>query len=855
MSRFMSAMWVIEVVVLLVAHVVCLVRPSAVFYLLEECDTVRDTCTCCTSPGPGVTPPPAGAEAGPCSTSCCVPRGLCTDPTTCCSAHPANASDTACDDYARCPSCAQILETGRKACLIIAKDREAQGLFAFARMLAPFLLTFGLLAAHAAMREDEALRRNFSFIFAWVYLIIAALVATDDFSDQLERSDFYVRALFAALCTGVLFSIFEALRAPDRIQRSISLVAAAAYAAVALADQRSNDFSTVLHVAVALSVIDTLIGGFERLRGRLFALGIGWPVVMIATDPLGQMLFGDRLPANDPATMFIATIRDRRPATQVLLAFVTFAVVVHAIYAVWPADPQARRLSGTANTRPSSLWVLWLLQGLLFLFCAALLVVTHRDGVAGMLTSLQDSPGYLRLFEEMKNLFPALLVAMALLSFTGMQSSREWVWKALCAIFCVFYVALFLDLLLIWTSALFSDWLIGVLVPMVVLFAMHARYLVGHDDWFSEEVGEGPDGWIPTDLVMGPYLMYRTLLTGRRPMWCSGVAAWGKLRVLPQGPRPYPDHDFFVPGATLDVKVRFANERSEDDAAVDARGAAISMTRADGRRFDLLLSTGAYSSARNVVEQGIVTFANALGRPGRRWLARRRPYLEGGLAALRRAPESYTRLIYHAQTVRFWVATNDERYLVRYRLVPCVDGPSSAPSSSAGPPVAELRVPAKPALLLDDESGLPVTAADFVDRDRRPDDHRPPDYLRSELKGRLEGKLAQRFVLQAQLHPVSVGDGDAWYNPAADWKTTATEQPYVDLAEIVLEDVLSDEEGEKLCVDPDQAPQSLGTPVARGAFDYRSIAASERRVVRRIESLRAWRIQAFGMPARIIKLG
>jgi hypothetical protein len=826
MSRFMSAMWVIEVVLLIAAHVVCLVRPSVVFSVLEECDTVLHACKCCTAPGP--LPRPSADAAATCST-CCVPRGLCTNPEQCCKNETDDTAERTCSTAEACPSCAKILEPGRKACILVATDMQAQGLFAFVRMLAPFLLTFALLALHAAMREDEALRRNFSFIFAWVYITLAVLVATDGFSGRFNRIDFYFRGLFAALVTLVLFSIFEALRGADRIQRSLSIVFGLGYAAVAFADQRSHTLGMVAPAALALFMVDTMIGGYERLRSRLFTLVIGFPVVFVVTDPLHASLFHDLLPSGAAAAneLFSATIFERRPATQGLIAFLVLAVMAHAIYAVWPADPSARRLSGAANTRPSSLWALWLVQGILFLAAAGLLVMTHRSGEAGMLRGMGEVPGYLDLFAEMKNLYPALLIAMALLSFTGLQASREWVWKALCDIFCVFYAALFLDLLLVWSSALFKMWVLGLWVPVVVMFAVHVRYQWSYRDWFSEEVGAGPDGWIPIDLVMGPYMMMRTLLTGKRATDAMGVAAWGDLEVPPEGEARFPDHDFFEPGAKLDVQIRFSNERSEDDAAVDARGAALRMTRKDGRRFDLQLRTGAYTAAENVIDQGVVTLANALGAPGRRWLAKNRRFLEGGIAALRRAPRSYTELLYHSQTVRFWVAQHDERYLVRYRLVPSP--------------------------LPDEESGLPVKAVDFVERARRRGDHRPPDYLRSELKTRLEGKLTQVFELQAQFHQVGLGDSLAWYNPAADWKTS--EHPFLTVATITLEAVLSDEDAERIRHDPDVAPQSLGTPVAHGALDYRSIADSERRVLRRVESLRRWRIDAFGLPENTTKLG
>jgi arachidonate 5-lipoxygenase len=320
--------------------------------------------------------------------------------------------------------------------------------------------------------------------------------------------------------------------------------------------------------------------------------------------------------------------------------------------------------------------------------------------------------------------------------------------------------------------------------------------------------------------------MLHTLFSRRRATHARGVAAHGTLRVLPKlDAELYPEHDFFCPGATFQIQARFSNERSSDDAEVDARGAALRLSTSDRSPFDLLLSTGAFSAAENIVEYGLITVASRLGRFGRRWLAKNRKYLEGGIAGLRRAPESYAKLWYHSQAARFWVATNNERYLVRYRLIPKIDDPQAEQV----------------------EIVTPLTRGDFIDRGRRADERRPTDYLRRELKMLLEGDRSAPLILQAQFHKILPGDGVYWYNPGADWNEAS--HPWIPLAEIVLEDTLSDEEAEQLAFNPNNTPASLGTPVATGFFDYRSIADSQRRVLRRVQSLRQWMTTTFGLPA------
>jgi hypothetical protein len=104
-----------------------------------------------------------------------------------------------------------------------------------------------------------------------------------------------------------------------------------------------------------------------------------------------------------------------------------------------------------------------------------------------------------------------------------------------------------------------------------------------------------------------------------------------------------------------------------------------------------------------------------------------------------------------------------------------------------------------------------------------------------------------RFRLQGQFHKLSSGYSAAWYNPATDWKIH--DHPWIDLAEITLFEVLSAGDAERLTFNPNDAPQSLGTPVATGFYDYRSIADSERRVMRRVQSLRQWMAETFGAPS------
>lgn len=469
MSRFMSAVWVLQLWLLLAAATLVLVRPEAVLYFLEECVTL--------------------------------------------------------------PAAPQHLPDPGPACVIIAGDRGAKGLFAITRILAPFLLTFAMFSLHAVMREEERVRRSLSFVFAFIYVVLAAFLYTDSFSDAgLRHPDFLPRTLLAGLVTLALFTGYSALRASDRTHRVTWLLVLAGYVALAAMLARGAPAQTIAKLSLVVFAVDSLLGDIERLRARAFCLLLLFPAVLAVMDALS------------PSSSH--SIDDEPLAIRIFLGVMVTCVVIHALYAVWPMEAAARRLSGSANTRPSALWVLWLFQGLGYLAVAGSLIWAHRRGASVSLEGMID-PAYRHLFADLDEIFPAFVAAVGLFSFTGMQSSREWVWKAHCAIFASFYAALLLCGLLVWSSDLFRSWTPALAVPALILLGVHLWFYYSRREWFSEEVGEGPDGWVLMDLVLGPLLMVRTLISRRRAMHARGVAAHGTMRVLPRAEAGYPEHDFF----------------------------------------------------------------------------------------------------------------------------------------------------------------------------------------------------------------------------------------------------------------------------------------------------------------------
>jgi hypothetical protein len=162
-------------------------------------------------------------------------------------------------------------------------------------------------------------------------------------------------------------------------------------------------------------------------------------------------------------------------------------------------------------------------------------------------------------------------------------------------------------------------------------------------------------------------------------------------------------------------------------------------------------------------------------------------------------------------------------------LIPCVEGPAGlwhAVNKEAGIPDAKRRL-------------------QIWNRARSPGDTRPHDYLRRELKQRVEAGPA-RFLFQAQFHLPERGDTLDWYNAGVDWPALA--HPWHDVALVELTRPLADADTERLRFNTANHPATLGVPIATGWTDFRSMADSERRILRRLQGLRYWLYENLGLP-------
>ena len=733
MSRYMSALWVLQSIALLLLSAVLLFKPSILPQVLNDCYITDD-------------PDGARRHASP----NCLAR---------------NEQMT-------------TRESRRPPTAAMSEVRLIQ---ASIQLLTPFLFALSLFSLWAFMRGAQRVRRGMARIFAftggWVLLIVVSGMWETHGTEPQTHSRLHNWLL------------------PSSLQ---------------VKDEQDTDPLSPIR-------IDEWSHRCVIPPEKFYVLA---PIELGPDVWREHCLYWNELKFRD-----VPDLSWRPPLFFASLAWLVLFVVSNGLYSFWTLPRAERKLSGSADTRPSQLWLLWLLQGLFFLLVAAYFQ-WQTAHMAALLLSRKNGFYYGDVIYRSARFAPPLHVALGLFSFMAMEASREWNWRAFSRLFTLFFGLWAIVFLSAWQQE-FHEGALLYGVPFVLLMAGNLQFWNQGDVSFAEQVGHGPDGWLHVDLLVGPIMLLRTLFTRRRVLFERGVAAWGLFKTEDYRYAAPVDlsHDFFQPQPkhALKALVRFSTD-GEDDAGLSARGVALQLTYPGETPFELLLSTGAYAAAENIVQFTLLRLARMVGTFTQRYLWEAYPHMrEGMVASLRRAPDSYALLHYYSQTVRFWISRDGVRHLVRYRLVP--DAPDTP------------------------ESGIPQPRDDaplsFYFQ-RLPTERRPTDYLKQEMRRRLEGNRTIRLRLEAQFHHPEPGDDIHWYNPAVDWRVD--EHPWLCIGRVQLQDVLPDEESERLVFNPANVPPSLGIPISTGIFDYRSIADSEKRVHRRIQETRAWVTRMWGPP-------
>ena len=507
------------------------------------------------------------------------------------------------------------------------------------------------------------------------------------------------------------------------------------------------------------------------------------------------------------------------PSTGVLLLFSSagFLVLMNGYYwLIGPHEDPPQDDAGIAQERPAQLWGLWVVQFLAFMTVGLLCYYDPDEGLRWLTNSDHDHLG-VHFADDQMRIMASWHIAQGLFSYFALGVAKDWIWRGFGWLFALGYGLFAVSLTADASSGEYSYWLYVLVLIGLVFAPLNIWFVFRRTPWFAENVEKDVRGWRLGDFRVGGLMLLRGLFSRRRPAHKVGVGASGTFRLAQQtDPLLVELH---IPDR-LPVQVRFSNRSHTDDAALDFRGCAVKFSdHPEDSPLDLKLTTGSFAPFRNLVEFARLT-------PGltplfwlRRALRASQQAREGYAAGMRRAPDSFAHLSYYLQVVRHLVGPDNLRYLVQVRLIP--DRPAA-----------------------EEKRGLP-TESDMVrlwHQDRDPSDDRPRDYLRRELKDRLErGPVV--FRLQLQLHEPAPTDSLAWYDPGVDWDEH--DHPWRDLGTIELTEALTDKETEQLVFDSANHPLSMGIPKASNVWDVRSIGAAEPRISRALVAMRAWRQQPF----------
>ncbi|XP_068636872.1 uncharacterized protein [Aristolochia californica] len=246
--------------------------------------------------------------------------------------------------------------------------------------------------------------------------------------------------------------------------------------------------------------------------------------------------------------------------------------------------------------------------------------------------------------------------------------------------------------------------------------------------------------------------------------------------------RGLPDLKMFRPGKTYPILVRHSNSLSaDDDARIDARGAAIRILSDDGDEsplLDLTLKTGKAFYARTMAD-----FATWLvcGLAAREEYVKRAPHVGDAVWGSLRLTDSYTELHYYSNVTRLLRCSDGQEMYVKFKLRPLDES------------ISEDSGKVEPTGILPPETGA-------IPRDEK--DTRPLLFLADDFQRRVNSSGGVQYVFQLQLRPVpnEEADRDGALDCTRPWDEV--ECPFVDVGLITIGKNLSAEESERLEFNP-----------------------------------------------------
>ncbi|KAJ0563865.1 putative AMP-dependent synthetase/ligase, amine oxidase, phosphopantetheine binding ACP [Helianthus annuus] len=260
-----------------------------------------------------------------------------------------------------------------------------------------------------------------------------------------------------------------------------------------------------------------------------------------------------------------------------------------------------------------------------------------------------------------------------------------------------------------------------------------------------------------------------------------GVSGKGVLKIY-DNITGFPNHKIFYPGKNYPVIIRHSNSLSaDDDARIDARGAAVRILTETGPEtplLDLTLKSGNAFYARTISD-----FATWLvcGLPAREQHVKRVPHVRDAVWTSLRNTDSFTNLHYFSNICRLFRFEDGSEMYVKFKLRPFDDK------------ITEDSGKVEPIGILPPETGA-------IPRDVN--DKRPPLFLADDFKTRVSQPGGVRYIFQLQFRPVPNDDvtKDVALDCTKPWD--ATEFPYVDVGEITIDQNNTQQQSEELEFNP-----------------------------------------------------
>ncbi|KAM0013817.1 putative AMP-dependent synthetase/ligase, phosphopantetheine binding ACP domain, AMP-binding protein [Helianthus debilis subsp. tardiflorus] len=261
-----------------------------------------------------------------------------------------------------------------------------------------------------------------------------------------------------------------------------------------------------------------------------------------------------------------------------------------------------------------------------------------------------------------------------------------------------------------------------------------------------------------------------------------GAAGKGTLRVYENVPG-FPDHKIFAPGKCYPIIIRHSNcLSSDDDARLDPRGATIRILSDESDIntpvVDMTLKTGRAFHARTIGD-----FATWLvcGAAAREEHVKHAPHIRDAMWDSLRNADSYAELHYYSNICRLFRFEDGKEMYVKFKLRPFDET------------VDEDSGKVEPRGILPPETGA-------IPRDEN--DTRPLLFLDDDFKRRVNSSEHVRYVLQFQFRRVP--DDEAARETVLDctkpWDKK--EYPYVEVGELTIDKLLTDEESRNLEFNP-----------------------------------------------------